>query len=325
MSVLIVIVNYRSANLAIACLHSLAPEVAAAPGARVIVTDNSSGDGSVAQLEAAVREHQWSDWVAIQPLDRNGGFAYGNNAAVQPALASGDPPRFLWLLNPDTLVRPGALKALVDFLDARPDVGLAGSRLEHRDGSPQRSAFCFPSIASEFEGAIRMRLVTRALRRWVGRPECPESPCPTDWAAGASLMVRREVFETVGLLDEHYFMYYEEVDFCRKARDAGWPCWYVPASRVVHLVGQSSGVNDVNVVSSSRRPRYWFEARRRYFRKHHGFLGTLVADLAFAIGFALFRIRSALLRKPMVESQRLLWDFVQFNLVPLPIPNKRTP
>jgi N-acetylglucosaminyl-diphospho-decaprenol L-rhamnosyltransferase len=323
MSVLIVIVNYRSADLAIACLRSLAPEVAAAPGTRVVVTDNASGDDSAARLEAAVSEHQWSAWVTIQPLDRNRGFAHGNNAAIRPALASADPPGYLWLLNPDTLVRPGALKAMVDFLDVHPDVGLAGSRLEHLDGSPQRSAFCFPSIAGEFEGAIRMRLVTRALRSWVGRPECPESPCPTDWASGASLMIRREVFEAVGLLDEHYFMYYEEVDFCRAARDAGWPCWYVPASRVVHLVGQSAGGSDPAAVIASRRPRYWFEARRRYFRKHHGFLGTLLADLAFASAFALFRIRYALLRRPVIESRRLFRDFVRFSFVPRPFPDKR--
>ena len=104
--------------------------------------------------------------------------------------------------------------------------------------------------------------------------------------AGASLIVRREVFDAVGLLDEGYFMYFEEVDFCLKASRAGWPCWYVPTSRVVHLVGQSSGVTKAGD-ERKRRPRYWFEARRRYFMTNHGRPKTLAADVAFALAYAI--------------------------------------
>jgi len=316
MSVLIVIVNYRSTDLTVDCLRTLRPEVEAAPGSRVVVTDNASGDGSVARLRAAIAENGWSDWVEVRPLDRNGGFAFGNNAAIRPALAAAEALRYVWLLNPDTLVRPGALKALTDFLDARPDVGLAGSRLEDPDGTPQRSWFSFPSVAGEFEGAARLRVVSRLFRRWVGTSAVPETSCPVDWVAGASLMARREAFGAAGLLDEGYFMYYEEVDFCLRARRAGWPCWYVPVSRVVHLVGQTSGVTDVQSITAKRRPRYWFEARRRYFLTNHGRATKALADLAWAAAFAAFRVRYALLRRPVVESRLLFWDFLRYNLLP---------
>lgn len=315
-SVLIVIVNYRSAPLVIDCLRSLVREVIAAEGARVVVTDNASGDESVPTIEAAILENGWESWAAVRPLDRNGGFAFGNNAAIRPELASASPPRYIWLLNPDTIVRPGALAALVDFLDEHPEIGLAGGRLENPDGSPQRSWFHFPSVAGEFEGAARLRAVSKALRQWVGTNQAPEIPCRVDWVAGASLMIRREVFEAAGLLDEAYFMYYEEVDFCLKSLRAGWPCWYVPCSRVVHLVGQVSGVTDAQEITSRRRPRYWFEARRRYFLTNHGSVKTLLADLAFVTAFAQFRARYALTGRPVLESRLFLWDFLRHNLLP---------
>src|SRR4051812_41551380 len=142
MRVLIVIVNYRSADLAVDCLRSLAPEVRALGGpaaARVVVTDNASGDDSVPRLTAAVRDNGWGDWATVRPLARNGGFAYGNNEAIRPALAAANPadkPEYVLLLNPDTRVRPGAVRALLDFMDADPQAGLAGSRLEDPDGTP---------------------------------------------------------------------------------------------------------------------------------------------------------------------------------------------
>ena len=197
-----------------------------------------------ARLATAILENGWGDWATILPLDQNGGFAYGNNAAIRPALQEADPPCFVLLLNPDTIVRPGALKSLVVFMESRPDIGIVGSRLEEPDGTPQQSAFRFPSVLGELEGGVRLGPVSRLLHRWAAFQPIPEEPGPVDWVAGASMIIRRQVFESIGLLDEGYFMYFEEVDFCRRARRAGWPCWYAPSSRVVHLVGQSSGVTD---------------------------------------------------------------------------------
>ena len=111
------------------------------------------------------------------------------------------------------------------------------------------------------------------------------------------MMVRRAVFDRVGLLDEGYFLYYEETDFCLRARRAGWECWYVPASRVVHLVGQSSGVTDRHR-PRGRRPAYWFASRRRYFERNHGPGYAALASAAWAAGFALWRARRRVQRKP---------------------------
>src|SRR4051812_9723721 len=150
-TVKIIIVNYRTPGLVIDSLRSLAPEVRGQDGCGVVVVDGGSGDGSVEHFREAVQREGWGSWVEILPLAENSGFAAGNNAALRQLLAGPDVPDYVWLLNPDTVVRPGALRALLNFLEAHPEVGIAGSRLEDPDGTAQRSAFRFPGVASEFE------------------------------------------------------------------------------------------------------------------------------------------------------------------------------
>jgi GT2 family glycosyltransferase len=312
---LIVIVNYRTAQLTLDCLRSLAPEIPCLRhGTRVVVTDNASGDESVDRLTSAVRDEGWAGWAEVVPLARNGGFAWGNNEGIRPALRSAEPPEYVLLLNPDTVVRPGAVAALLEFMDANPRAGIAGSRLEDPDGRPQRSAFRFPGVMSELENSVRLSAVSRLLGRFVVAPPPPEKACEVDWVAGASMMIRRAVFDAIGLLDERYFMYFEEVDFCLRARRAGWPCWYVPASRVVHLVGQSSGVTDEKK-PKKRRPAYWFESRRRYFLLHSGRVGTFLADTFWVIGFSVYRMTAVLRRQPANDPEGLLADFIRYNFL----------
>jgi N-acetylglucosaminyl-diphospho-decaprenol L-rhamnosyltransferase len=314
--VLVVIVNYRTSNLTIECLRSLENEAHTATGCgvNVVVTDNNSCDGSVPRLQKAVHDRGWNGWVTIQPLERNGGFAYGNNAAIRPALASDHPPDFIWLLNSDTVVRPGALATLTAFLIDHPDVGIAGSRLVTLKGTAEWSAFRFHSVWSELENGAQLGLLSRVLLRWILSPPAPTIATQCDWASGASLLIRRSVFEAIGYLDETFFMYFEEVDFCKRARDAGWTCWYVPEAKVVHLAGQSSGVTGLGV-AGRRRPRYWFEARRYYLLKHLGRVRTLLADLAWSLGFLSFRLRQRLQCKTDEMPKYLLRDFIRYNFL----------
>lgn len=313
MKLLVVIVNYRTAALTVDCLRSLAPEVAAIPGTRVVVTDNLSGDDSLDRLRSAINENGWADWVSLMPLPANGGFAYGNNAGIKPFVESAtDKPQYVLLLNPDTVLRPGAVTELVRFMDERHDVGIAGSRLEDPDGTVQISAFRFHSIPSEFEGAAKFGPISKVLAGWRVAPTAPTDACPTDWVCGASMIIRREVFERIGYLDERYFMYFEEVDFCLAAKRAGFPCWYVPSSRVVHLVGSASQVSDARK-HRKRRPAYWFESRRLYFTKNHGRVYALLADAAYATAFALWRVRRFIQRKPDNDPPKFLSDFLRHS------------
>lgn len=305
----VVIVNYRTPGLVIDCLHSLAYQLE--PGWRVLLVDNASGDDSVARFEAARQAHGWEPWLDIVAHHENRGFAAGNNVALRRLITEAEPAEYFLLLNPDTIVRPGGISALVEFMEERPQVGIAGSRLEERDGTPQRSAFRFPSLPGEWENGLRLGIMSRLLQRWVVAPPVREDAHPSDWLSGASMLVRREVFETIGLLDEEYFLYYEETDFCLRTRRAGWECWYVPESRVVHLVGQSTGVGAVR----RRIPRYWLESRWRYFRKNHGLIYAHLTNAAWATGHALWRLRRRVQRKPDLDPPWLLWDFVRFNFL----------
>lgn len=305
----VIVLNYRTPDLTIDCLHSLVSEVPSVPGTQVVVVDNASNDGSVERIQGAIHRENWGDWVTFMPLDRNGGYAAGNNAGIRPALEAEHPPEYILLLNPDTVVRPNALKALVNFMDAHPEVGIAGSRLEDPDGTPQQSAFRFPNVWAELDGGLRLGVVSRLLSRWSIAPPVKDEIHQTDWVAGASMIVRRQVFEDVGLMDEKYFLYFEEVDFCLAANRAGWSCWYVPESRVVHFVGQSSGVTDTKS-KPKRRPTYWFDSRRRFFVKNYGWWYAILTELAWASGFALWRVRRAIQRKPDNDPPKFLQDFV---------------
>lgn len=312
---LVVIVNYRTAPLVESCLHSLATEDPLGAGAfRVLIVDNASGDGSAAHLRRVIEKQAWGGWADVREAPRNGGFSYGNNLAVREALQWPHAPDQIWLLNPDTVVRPGAVAALHSFLARHPRAGIVGTGIDNDDGQCWPYAFRFPSIASEFENGVRLGLVTRLLRHRVVARRMGEHADVADWVSGASMVVRREVFEQVGLMDEGYFLYYEETDFCRRARQAGWDVWYLPAARVMHIAGQSTGVTGRQTVIP-RRPAYWFESRRRYFVKHHGRFYGALADLAWIIGFSIWRCRRRLQGKADTDPPRMLGDFIAHSVL----------
>ncbi len=316
MRLLIVIVNYRTPALAIDCLASLEPELAALPGlARVDVVEGGSADDSAQRIADAIAQRGWSGWVRLRVCERNRGFAAGNNLAIAAALHRANPPRYILMLNPDTLVRPGALATLLRFMDEHADVGLVGPRIENPDGSARPSAFRFHSIAGEFNKAIRLRLVSRLLAHRVIAPPPRDAAHATDWVSGAAMLVRREVFEQVGLLDERYFLYYEEQDLAWRARRAGWRCWYVPEARVVHLVGQSSGVTGANRAARPV-PAYWFASRRHFFCKTYGRGYAALNDLVFLAAFACWRVRRRLQARPDPDPPRFLRDFIRHSLLP---------
>jgi hypothetical protein len=305
---LVVIVNYRTPNFTIDCLHSLVSEVQALPSTKVVVVDNDSGDRSVEQISAAIDKNGWGDWVSLLSSDHNGGYAFGNNLVIRPALQSPNPPSYFLVLNPDTQVRPNALKRLVDFIDRHPDVGIAGSSFETIDGKLWPIAFRFPTVLSELDSGLRLGVITKLLSNWVITRTMTDKECQVDWVCGGSMLIRREVFESVGLMDEAYFLNYEETDFCLQARRAGWSCWYVPQSRVMHIGGQSQKMASSS--ASKRLPQYWFESRRRYFVKNHGLLYAALADAVWIFGFALWRMRRVIQRKPDNDPPKLLSDFL---------------
>jgi GT2 family glycosyltransferase len=305
--ILVVIVNYRAAAHVAKCLDSLVDERRLLPGLGVVVVDNPAGGDDAARLQAHVRDRGFADWVEVRPMPRNGGFAYGVNAGVQPAMAGPDAPDAFLLLNPDTWIRPGAVAALADFLDRHPDVGVVGSRLEDPDGTRQAAQFRFPGVLNTFDDALAFGPVSRLLRRWATVPPFRDEAHPIDWLAGASMLVRRSVFERVGPFDDGFFLYFEELDFLRRARDLGIATWCEPKSRVVHLVGQSTGVT-VRDRRPGRLPDYWFASRIRYFDRHLGRIGRFAVDVAYVAGKSLWHVLRVLRGRPDLGPPHALWD-----------------
>jgi hypothetical protein len=273
----IIVLNYCRSDLVIQCLASLAADVAAEPDWIVLVVDNASADGSAARIAAAIRAEGWT-WARLVESPVNGGFSAGNNLGLA-TLA-----RQYVLLNSDTIVRPGALAALLGALRSEPEVGIVGPRLEDPDGTPQESCFRWATPFSELIAAAQTGPVTSLLRRYRVALPAAGSPHDTEWISFACVMLRREVVRDVGPLDEGFFMYFEDMDYCRRAWAKGWRVRYEPAAHVVHLRGGSSPVKQA-FAERRRVPRYYFASRSRYFAKHFGGVaGVLVANAAWLLG-----------------------------------------
>ena len=311
MSLGIVILNFRTPSLCIDAIASVVPQARSQGDTEIIVVDGGSGDDSVSKFRAAVDEHDWSDIVRLLDLQENHGFAAGNNAAIAQLLSRNPESGLIWLLNPDTVLREHALEELVDALDQNPSWGIVGSRLEDLDGTSQRAARRFHGVFNELESAARFGPLSRCLKRWLIDPPEKDKRTTCDWLPGASLMIRREVFETIGLLDEGFFMYFEEVDFCQRAIKAGFTVGYEPRSRVIHLVGQASGVTAYQPAVRKRRPVYWFESRGRYFLRHFGKIGFFAANLAWLTGHLIYGATTRLRGRPSQDPPYFIRDFLK--------------
>ena len=285
----IITINYRTADLAIESLRALAPQKEALAGGQVIIVDNASGDGSAEKISSAILLEDWTSWASIVAMTHNGGFAFGNNVGFSQALKPHNHVEYLLLLNPDSAARPGAIEKLVTFMNEHPSAGIAGSRLENADGGIECSAHTFHSPISELVAGARLNLLTRCLSAYEVTPPLRDEAHQCDWVSGSSMIIRRKVLEDIGLMDEGFFLYFEEVDFFQRAAKAGWQTWYVPESIVMHIEGASTGIK-----STARRPAYWYNSRRRYFVKHYGIAGLITADLLLSIGRLTFMLRRLL-------------------------------
>ncbi|HWL55354.1 MAG TPA: glycosyltransferase family 2 protein [Paracoccus sp. (in: a-proteobacteria)] len=292
-SVQVVVLNWRTPDMSLAAAEAALREIADLDGG-VTIVDNGSDDGSHEKMQAEAEARGWlaSGRVAVVQSGWNGGFGAGNNYGIRQGLPDGRRPDLVYLLNSDAIPQPGAIRILRDYLVAHPEAGIACSRLRGTDGAPHLTAFRFPSAAGEFEAASRTGPVTRLLRDKVVAMPQPEVSGRVDWSAGASMMMRSDVLDRIGLFDEGFFLYFEETDLCRRAAGAGWQTHYVVESEVEHIGSASTGMK-----TWRRVPDYWYDSRRRYFEKHHGRGGALLATAALLGGSALWGIRCLLQRR----------------------------
>lgn len=279
----IVIVSWNSRDYLGECLSSL-PAGAGALSFETFVVDNASRDGSA----DFVRER--FPWVRLIPNAANMGFAAANNQALK--ISSG---RYALLLNPDTRVHPKAIEGVVGFMDGRPEAGACGCLLLNEDGSVQHAVRHFPTFAFALGAKTilgRMGLFRRGYDSVKMRGERFDAVMEVDQPSGAALFLRQSVLAEVGLLDERYFMFFEEVDLCRRIKDAGHRIYLFPNARITHYGGRSRRQSRAEVILPG------LQSMLRYFRIHEGPVKSALFDLffrpLFAIGICFDAGRAAL-------------------------------
>ena len=265
----IIIVSFNTRQLLADCLRSV-HDVRDEAAIGVFVVDNHSADGSADMVE------QDFPWVQLIRNPSNAGFAAANNLAL--ARATG---RYVMLLNSDTIVHDGAFRTLVRFMDDRPSAGYCGSNLLNEDGTHLPSARRLPTPLSPAYAMTGMS------ERKPASAHCQDlhvrlgadTPFRAGWFTGACLVVRRETYREVGPLDDGYFLYYEETDWCRQMAQAGWQGWYVPGAVVTHLGGRSVEHTSQVRPFFGNHPVHWVNSSRRYFRRWYGVGGLVFKQL----------------------------------------------
>ncbi|OIQ30562.1 MAG: glycosyl transferase [Alphaproteobacteria bacterium MedPE-SWcel] len=309
-TVLTIILNFRTPKMTLRSAAAALEDMSDLPG-EVLIIDNGSGDGSYEKLLNAAQARGWLDAgrLRIEAAPHNGGFGAGMNIGFGAKLSTGAVPDFFYLLNSDAFPQRGCIHALRAFLLDHPKAGLVGSFVQGEDGLPHCTLFRFPTITSEFEGAAQTGVISRLLSHAVVPLPIPDAARQVNWTAGASLMIRREVIETVGGFDETFFLYFEETELCHRAAKAGWQSFYVPDSSVIHVGSASTGMK-----TWPRTPEFWFDSRLHYFTSTHGRAYAAAATLARLAGGAIYGLRRAISAKPRVESAHFYGDLLRHHI-----------
>jgi len=256
----VVIVAWNAQHYLKLCLESLA----AAPPRRsmeVLVVDNASSDATVEMVESQF------PWVKLIRSPENLGFSKGNNVAIRQARG-----RYIALVNPDVIVFPGCLDALADFLDENPKVGNVGPRVFNPDMTQQSTCRRFPTLWNNFCSATALATTFTKSRIFAGEhmwffPH--DRTLAVDVIVGCFSFIRREAFDAVGLLDEDLFMYGDDVDWCRRARNAGWEVVFYPGAQAIHDRGKTTAPYPVRFAVAQQRSVLY------YWSKHHSVWGVL--------------------------------------------------
>lgn len=266
----VIIVNWNTREMLRDCLSSLYQQTVGV-ALEALVIDNASSDESGAMVQ-----REFPRAMLIQN-SRNRGFAAANNQGIR--LARG---RYILLLNPDTIILDNAVGKMVAFADGHRDIGVLGCQVLESDHQIQRTCFAFPSplnILLEQTGLARMRPRSRFFgRAWMGWWN-RQSQQDVDVVSGMFMLVRRDALEGVGVMDEAYFVYAEEADWCYRFRQAGWRCVFAPVARIIHLDGGGKSTRQV----SARMHVQLQKSLLHFHRKHYGWLAWMTVKLLFAL------------------------------------------
>ncbi len=230
----------------------------------VFVIDNNSGDGSVEMIKTNFPQ------VKLIINQKNKGFASANNQGIKEAKGE-----FILLLNPDTEILDNALSKMVNFMKEREEAGITGCRLLNSDHSLQPSCRAFPSLYSQIIVLLKLHNFFPALVKKYYMLDWPHQEIKeVDQVMGACFLIRKKVINEIGLLDENFYIWFEEVDFCKRAKDKGWKIYYTPQIEIIHHQGQS-----FKQVIGLEKQKEFNRSLRYYFKKRHSFISYLIISI----------------------------------------------
>jgi len=305
----VVIVNYRTPGLVIDALTSLQGELDPDRDVAVVV-DNASRDDSVELITESIERRGWTSWVKLVKSTVNGGFSAGNNAGIREVDAD-----FYLLLNSDAYVRPEAIQTLLECARREPEAGLLSPRLEWPDGRPQISCFRWHTPLTELILAAGTGPITQLFRRHDVPQALESTPSWPQWTSFACVLIRRAVLQDLGPMDEGYFMYFDDVDYCRRAASKGWRVLNCPSARVVHLRG---GTSPMKKAAAERRrlPAYYYNSRSRYYAKFYGLPGLWLANALWIVGWLIAGLRETIGQKEP-HAAKSAWRDIWIGSVPV--------
>lgn len=315
MKLKIVIVNFRTPDLTIQCLESLRDEVAAIGDAKVMVVENGSGDDSLACVSAAIKNNNWGEWIDLIAHPENLGFAGGNNLGVQ----HGEQADYVLLLNSDTIVDPGCLQHCLDVMDRESDIGILGCRVKSVDGSLQSMARKFPTPLRTIVSALGLPWRLPRLFRWADTEDAgwdrETTKRDVDWLGGVFMLIRRELLDRTGVLDDDFFFYGEDIEFCHRAKRAGYRRRYDPTVAIMHLGGGSS---DPERMPAAKRTVHQWRARYLVQRKCFGRIAAFAVRMTdlMMCGLRLIWLRlTGRKNAARYEDARSVWSILRGRLV----------
>lgn len=292
--IVVSIINYRTAQMTLACVDSVLDDIGDLD-VHVVVVENGSQDGSDIEIKNWIESQTAPVPVTLVCSETNTGFSGGHNQGI-----AAKPADYYLLLNSDSVLRKGCLSALVAAAADDPQAGLICPQIETEEGEIQVNCFRFASFASELMRGACSGPVTRIFKNKVVALPPPVDPGQIEWTSFACVMLKASMIDAVGTMDENYFLYFEDADYCLRARNAGWQIRHVPEAVMVHFRGGSGPVKAFQR-ERKRLPPYYYASRSRFFWHRYGVLGPLGANLAWILGRLLQPLR-VVLGKPMVPA-----------------------
>jgi len=300
LNILVVIINYKTPELVSQAVLSVISQLGESD--KICVIDNNSEDNSISYLSNFIQKESLEDKVNLISSPVNGGFSAGNNLGINSEKA-----RYYLLLNSDAYLKGDALIALVAAMNKSTSIGIVAPQLIWENGKQQTSCFYNLTPLNSFIVSSKTGVISQFLRVFglyeVAIPLKEHGLVRAEWLSFACVLLRGEMIKDIGLMDDGYFMYREDNDYCRRASQAGWKLKYCHSAKVVHL---NQGDSNQKVIK--RLPKYYFESRSRYFIKYYGRSGLFIANINWSLGRMISLAREAIERKPEVFHKMMFKD-----------------